>query len=202
MVKPDNHATMNEIIQIKCPWCSATLSVLRQKDMESKNVTCPACGQKSPFVKFKATQAATDNDDGCTKYPPKNNATDQTATELPKINLRIGRLNIQNTGISYQLKTGRNIVGRKALSSSADFQIPTGDNNTMSREHLIIEVKNIPGKGFVHYVSLFKERLNKTFVDNEQITYGDCVILNNGDSLRLPGATLLFELPDNDATTI
>ena len=42
----------DEIIKIKCPWCNAVLSVKNRPDIETKNVTCPVCKQKSAFTQF------------------------------------------------------------------------------------------------------------------------------------------------------
>lgn len=198
-----------EIIQIKCPWCSATLSVQNQVGIEGKNVTCPVCKHKSPFSKFKMVvpRSGLHNED--TEYPEE--ATEYVRgrghipgeqTTLPDENLIIGRLIVIENGQIYQLKPGRNVVGRKAAASSADFQIATGDNRRMSREHIMVEVKRVPSKGLVHQVSLFKEKVNPTKVGEEPLLYGDCVVLSDGDMISLPDATLRFEIPDDDKTDI
>ena len=44
---------MDEIIQIKCPFDGAILSVKNQPGIETKNVTCPACKHKYPFTQYK-----------------------------------------------------------------------------------------------------------------------------------------------------
>lgn len=116
--------------------------------------------------------------------------------------LIIGKLIVPSLGVSYQLNAGANVIGRKASASKAHFQIDTGTNKRMSREHLIIEVKRIPSKGFTHHVSLFKERVNKTFVNASQLLWGDKIILQHGDRIKLPDMDLRFELPDEEATQI
>ena len=118
------------------------------------------------------------------------------------MNLTLGRVKICGTAISYQLRPGRNVIGRKGAKSGADFQIDTGENRFMSREHIVIEVKKLPSKGFVHYVSLFKEKVNKTSVGDEPLLFGDCIVLNHGDIIKLPDANLKFEIPDDEATDI
>ena len=72
----------------------------------------------------------------------------------------------------------------------------------MSREHLVIEIKKIPGKGFVHCASLYKEKVNPTFIGQNKLEYGDCVILHHRDLIRLPDVEARFEIPDNEATDI
>lgn len=197
---------MNEIIQIKCPFDGAVLSVKNQPGIESKNVTCPICKHKYPFTQFKRVESMPD-DDCKTKYPGSEESTRYAFgggadddTDLGSMNLSLGRVKIADTGIVYQLKPGRNIIGRKGVRSSADFQIDTGEKRAMSREHIIIEVKKVPVKGFVHYISLFKERVNKTYIGDEPLLYGDCLVLNHGDIIRLPDASLIFEIPDGDMT--
>ena len=93
-------------------------------------------------------------------------------------------------------------VAGVASSFPAKIQIPAGENRRMSREHLVIEVKKISGKGFVHYVSLCKEKQNATFLNEERIAFGDCLVLKDRDVLRLPDATLRFEIPDEEETDL
>ena len=185
-----------ETIDVKCPWCSATLRIRQTPGMESKNITCPNCKQTSPFIKFKKIIPV--EEESVTCFPGSNGNSQKPKPE----NLIIGRLIIPLSGLSFQLKPGQNIIGRKASASIANFQIPTGENKRLSREHLIIEVKRIPSTGFTHYVSLYKERVNKTFVNNTQLLYGDTLILQHGDILKLPDLDVRFELPDEEATQI
>ena len=86
--------------------------------------------------------------------------------------------------------------------SEAGIQIYTADSRAMSREHIVIDVKNVPGKGFVHTLSLYKEKVNPTFIGSEPLVYGDRIVLTHGDVIRLPDTTLKFELPDEEATEI
>lgn len=197
---------MDDIIQIKCPFDGAVLSVRNMPGIESKNVTCPICKHKFPFTQFRRVSPVPGNEeDPQTEYPFQrdniaNSDTERTTAIAGAPNFSLGRLLIPGSGIYFQLKPGRNVVGRKGQKSMADFQIDTPDKRNMSREHLIIEVKKIPVKGFVHYASLFKEKVNKTFIGSEQLLFGDCIVLNNGDLIKLPDAILKFEIPDEEAT--
>ena len=185
-----------ETIDVKCPWCSATLRIRQSPGMESKNLCCPNCKQISPFIQFK--KATSNEDESVTCFPGQGSRAQNSKPE----NLIVGRLIIPLTGISYQLKPGKNIIGRKATASTAHFQIPTGENKRLSREHLIIEVKRVPASGFMHYVSLYKDRVNKTFINNTQLLYGDTLILQHGDVIKLPDLNVRFELPDEEATQL
>lgn len=202
---------MEEIIQIKCPFDGAVLSVKNHPGIESKNVTCPICKHKYPFTQFKRIVPATYNDDEetdtaypggeeRTKYAYGEDTTEATQT-AKSLNLTIGKVYLTGTNISFQLKPGRNIIGRRASKSEAEFQIDTGEKRSMSREHIVIEVKRIPAKGFVHYLSLYKEKVNNTYIGNQPLLYGDCIVLKHGDIINLPDATLKFEIPDGEGTT-
>ena len=197
---------MEPILKIKCPWCGSVLSVKSQPGMESKSVTCPICKQKSHFKDFKpvADRSAEEK----TQYPGSEDPTSYntgsaSASAGQSPNLILGQLSCPDLGQPYRLKPGRNIVGRKASNSTADCQIPPlAGSKRMSREHLVIEVKKVAGKGFVHYVSLYKERVNVTFVNNAELEYGDCIVLSHGDIIRLPDAVVKFEIPDEEGTQL
>lgn len=198
---------MANIIHIKCPFDGAVLTVLEQPGLQYKNITCPICKQTFPFRQYKKVVPASDYKDPGTDYTGGRRANreehtyynESTTTERTEI-LILGRLYVKGTRESFQLKPGRNIIGRMASNSRADFKINTGSDRRMSREHILIEAKRIPGKGFVHYISLYKEHTNKTKVLNDILYYGDSIILKNGDTIQLPGVELIFKLPDPEET--
>ena len=181
---------------MKCPGCSAVLRIKSAPGLEGKNITCPNCKHTSAFTQFKHIIPIEEESVTCLPGGIRN-------VPMPtKENLIIGRLVIPLSGISYQLFPGKNIIGRKVTASTANIQIETGDNKRMSREHLIIEVKRIPSSGFSHYVSLYKERVNKTFINSTELLWGDTLILQHGDIIKLPDVDLRFEIPDEEATQI
>lgn len=196
---------MNEIIQIKCPFDGAVLTVRYIPGIETKNVKCPICQHTYLFKDFKRVdktgvpanrggiqQGGEEKTSYYNVENPNSAASDDAA------NFTIGRLKGKDQ--TFQLHIGRNVIGRKGVKSQADFQIDTIDNKMVSREHLVIEVKKVTAKGFVHYVSLFKEKVNNTYVGSEQLLYGDCIVLRDGDVIRLPGIEIRFEIPDEDGT--
>lgn len=205
---------MDEIIQIKCPFDGAVLSVKNQPGIENKNVTCPICKNKYPFSQFRRVTQNPGYEDPATHYPGSNehatgifdNHTRYAHDEKTQVgdlpNFTLGKVSVVGRGQSFQLRPGRNVIGRKAQKSEADFKIDTADKRSMSREHIIIDVKKVPGKGFVHYLSLYKEKVNSTYLGNEQLFYGDCIVINHGDIIKLPDATLRFEIPDDEATQL
>ena len=190
---------MNDIIQIKCPFCGALLSVKALPGIENKSITCPVCKQTNRFTQYMVMTAGTAASNGA----QSNGFGDDDATQYGPMNFNIGLLRLAGTDVTYQLMPGKNEVGRKSTNSTVDFQIDTGVNRRMSRNHLTIDVVKEPHKGFVHYVSLSKENVNPTTVDGNPLHYGvDKVILHNGAVIRLPDAELRFEMPDEEATEI
>lgn len=195
---------MEDIIKIKCPYCGAVLSVKNQAGIDSKSVTCPICKQKSPFKDYKKLTDHSNNEK--TQYPGDEERTSYKTSEEPGtdigfgLNFTLGKLRVMPSGPSFQLKPGKNVIGRQATQSSADFQIPMIGSKRLSREHLIIEIKKVQGKGFVHYASLCKQKINKTLIGNEQLEYGDCVVLNHGDVIKLPDVNVKFEIPNEEET--
>lgn len=183
---------MEEKIIVNCPHCSAQLKINR--NIESVKVCCPVC--KEGFLPKDAKQV-TKSDSDCTQLNEK------TVPPVARKEHVLGVLRkVVGGSEQYQLKLGKNVVGRKANVSSADIQIPAGESRRMSREHVVIEVKTVEGRGLAHYISLYKEKLNPTFVGDEKLEYGDCLVLNQGDEIKLPDCTLIFEIPDEEGTEI
>ncbi len=194
------------IIKIKCPYCGAVLAVKKTVGIETKTLKCPVCKESSPYNGFK--QVVNKKREEHTEYPKGHSAAsssdEQMHTKLNEIlNYTLGQLKIVNSNVPvFRLKVGKNIVGRKATASTADFQIYTGESKRLSREHLSIEVKKVPKKGFVHYASLCKMKSNATFINADRLEYGECVILQHGDLLKLPDVSIKFEIPDDDGTDL
>lgn len=189
---------MDEIIQIKCPFDGAVLSVRNQPGIETRNVTCPICKQRYPFTKFRRITKPDTENDPPTEYPDTEATSldeETTITKLQETDTPVGILRLLGTRTVFKLHEGRNVVGRKAANSKADFQIDTGAKRGMSRSHLVIEVKMVEGRGAVHFISLAQEKVNKTLVADRILVYPDSMELNHCDILRLPDASLRFEIP-------
>ena len=188
------------IIKIKCPHCGVTLKLNSNiPGLEQKSITCPVCKEKSPFTAYKHVREEAEPG---TQYGGSERT--QYGGEGPTHyggtkNTQLGYLlTLTAAAERYPLQMGRNVVGRKAEGSSATVQVVS--SNRLSREHLVIEAKEVPGKGLVHYASLYKERCNATFVNDVRLEFGDCVILRSGDLLRLPDTVLRFEINDEPHT--
>ena len=183
------------VIKIKCPNCGGILSVRAKILNPEMNITCKICNIPSPLKSYTQIK----------EQPQSSNNDDETQLGVRAENFVIGQLKIQGSDLSpFLLKMGRNVIGREAKSSTADIQIAqqsTG-RSRMSREHLIIDVDKVVGKGFVHHLSLYKEGVNETFLNTEKLEALDRIILKDGDVITLPEAKLVFEIPDEEGTII
>lgn len=190
---------MNEFIQKKCPSCGAILTIKNQEGLQNTTVTCPVCHQTYPFVNMKDLTPQgpglnAGNAGGYSKDPGTN-------VKVPT-NRTIGQLILQPMNQRFRLNMGQNIIGRQSSSSSATIQINTMGGLKMSRQHLIINVKTDPLGNIQHECMLCKPQCNDTYLNGAKLQYGDRVLLQHGTQLRLPDATLIFVIEDNDATQI
>ncbi len=190
-----------QVIRIKCPWCSAVLSVRMQPGIESKSVNCPVCKHKSPFTQFRRVEIA----GGVVKKhesPVSGNADSESArrsvdtesdgsTQLPSWDNAVDPyVEILTTGEVFPLRMGRNIIGRRSSASHANIQISTSER-MISREHIVIDVQTSFALGNKYIVSLAKEQVNPTYVGQNLLGYRDAILLNNGDIIRLPGNMII-----------
>lgn len=179
-----------------------------QPGIESKRVACPVCKNISYFKEFKkidepkeeSGREAEEMQGDYGIFHRKANGTPVTTLDY-SLNFRLGRLYVPSLDLIYQLKPGTNIIGRLASASSADFQIPCATRH-MSREHVVIEIQNVENKGFVHYISLYKEKVNPTFIGDNRLEYGDCVVLKDGDLITLADMEIEFYMPDVESQEI
>ncbi len=176
-------------LKIKCPTCSAVIDIDEYRpEFESKSLTCPECHVKALFREWE-----------------RINVLDQTPPPpVPKPQTPpIGKLIIPSLNIDIQLREGTNVIGRGFghTESKADFKIPINANpQRTSREHIIIEVSNSQNSGYTHTLSLYKQAINETRINNSMIRYGDRIPLKHGDVINLPDIDVIFELHDNDRT--
>lgn len=168
-------------IKIRCPNDGSVLMVAYKTGMENAFVTCPVCKRRMPFKQF---QLVVDAPESHTEYATEGSYN------------RVGALVDESRGNIYKLEQGKNVVGRKAPHSLAGIQLVCPPGNRMSREHLLIEVEGGGDRGYVHYASLNKEKVNDTYVGAVKLEYGDRVILRDGDIIRLPDVSVKFEIPN------
>lgn len=189
-----------DVMKIKCPNCGAVLVLKNGTNLEGKKLKCAACKETAPYNLFKPVVYRQEEH---TEYPEEYGTPDSSENSDRSNNYTLGQIRILSSDLPvFRLKVGKNVIGRKANVSTADIQIPMGDNKRLSREHLVIEIKKIPERGFVHYASLYKLKSNATFINESLLEYGDCAVLQNGDVIKLPDVSIRFEIPDEDETEI
>ena len=195
-------------MNIKCPHCGKVLLIKQQISDFSKVVKCPVCHEASPLRDFKIIEEIDKGDKtnyGIKKDETKYSNKPEGETTIDNGETTIGDNSIPQSGFiidlgspndpPYRLKKGKNIIGRAWSGNTiTDIGIHTPGKNRMSREHLVIEVKDVDGRGTVYQASLYKRNVNPTFINKEQLTFNDCVILHEGDIIDLPDASLKFTL--------
>ncbi|MGN1172293.1 MAG: FHA domain-containing protein [Muribaculaceae bacterium] len=172
---------MDEKIRIVCPVCGCVLEVNKIPGLEQKNVTCVKCQHRNPFTAFRVLIEK----------------KDVTITTDENLYDSIGLLR-SDDGREYHLKVGKNVIGRKP--GNADVQIECATKR-MSREHIVIEVVKSE-KGYKHFLSLYKEKVNPTYLNKLRLEYGDSIVLNNGYDIILPDMSLRFTIIDKEETEV
>lgn len=102
---------------------------------------------------------------------------------------------LSHNGKTYQLKLGRNIVGRASQSANATVPIVT-DDRTMSRVHCLLEaIKTNTDRMKVVLSDLRDEEKMKAqplLLNDEPVMHGERLVLENGDELVLGTQLLRF----------
>lgn len=150
-----------EELRIKCPSCGLILEVRNSKDEAVKRIICPKC-KKHLAITFRE--------------------------EAPKP-LLPGALHFGEA--VYQLKEGRNIIGRKHPSSHADIQIATGDL-TLSFEHAVVSVVRI-GNDECKCILKMEAGSNSVSVNDELLLTDDELVLSDNDQIQLGDSILTYK---------
>ena len=159
---------------IVCPSCHGTLEVTNPKGEPVLMIKCPnpECGVKLR-VRF---------DTGETVIAPKKGAAN-----VPGYLIWDGQ--------SFELKEGRNSVGRGSSKHEADIELPT-DDRSVSRVHCLLEVIKLKS-GRVKVVvsdlrSADKIAQKPTLVYDEPLASEDRLVLEDGDTIEIGDQTLRF----------
>jgi len=83
----------------------------------------------------------------------------------------------------------------------ADIEVPCPSKST-SRQHLMLVAKEQPGSGYAYYISLYKEEVNDTRIGQHLLTFGNTVVMRDGDIIHLPDVDLQLEVPNDEATCL
>ena len=186
-----------QIKRIQCPQCEVVLDVKNEEEVPEKKVFCPRCSTEL-LVKFKPKG---DPVEAHTYYAKqKKPAADNGETQLGggfNTSSGVGNnstasgetyVRLMADGISYPLREGGNIVGRRTPKNNASVQITT-DDCTMSRRHILIKITSLPD-GNKRVVLSNYENKNPTYLNGMQIVDGDRVMLSDGNTITIGRTTL------------
>ena len=187
---------MNDFLKIKCPGCGSILQLKKQPNLDSKSVTCPICKLKSFIGDCEKLEEKWD-DDKTLINPKQKGSSDETTIVEDNICTSAGRLVNTQTGKEYQLKQGRNAIGRQIENPLPTVTIAieeTQTRRTMSREHAIIEVTRLGNGGYRHFLYNWKGK-NGTYVNGTPVADGERVVLSHGQTIKMGQVLLRFEIP-------
>ena len=181
---------------VKCQGCGVTLEVPQRGSEPQRVVRCPNCSHQIAVTFSLPPQPPATNGRGVdTVYAGGGRSGQPTApggqgdTVLaPPTNIRRALLRIG--GHDYELKPGRNIVGRGALGSPADVQIDTTDR-TMSRQHAIMKVTRTADGRLRTLISNYQNR-KAIVVQGVELQQADEVVLTKGATVVMGGTTLTY----------
>lgn len=179
--------------QIQCPNCGSILGVTIEQEPESVSVICPVCKVVNKYTNYIKVQEE-----------PINRIEDETQyfNDGRQMICPMAKLILCGSNKKYTLKQGRNCIGRKATTSTADVQIET-DDRSMSRSHAIIDVHLSDNGKYTYYLTNDKNK-NVTYVGNDLLESGDCVVISVNDKIKMGKTILQLEYPDisEDKTVI
>ncbi|WP_165840831.1 FHA domain-containing protein [Larkinella punicea] len=180
------------------PACRARLTVRVKVPTQAKEVKCPKCGYLNPLP--QTLSAPEQPADGETLIREKDNEETWIKTPgdakppLPEI---LGWLIVHDektAAQTFNLKKGRNTVGRVSQKSPSDLMIQTEDRY-MSRPHCTLDVK-INKMGQVDYVlqdgaaqpdGTRKNSQNGTFLNGQEpaLHPSEQIYLKDGDTIQI-----------------
>ena len=171
-------------MKVICPNCKSLLTISTQEDISEKLLTCPRCKYKAKVSVYLQEMA---------KIHPacSNDSTLLSPGIIQQMDRTVGVLYVDGKG--YQLHKGKNTIGRKATSSSAEIQIESGDR-FMSRSHACITVKD-GMSGLEHQLEALNPK-NPIKINGNILENDDLIVLQWGDNLTFGKTDIVFERPN------
>lgn len=180
-------------ITIKCSKCGKILRLLDKPGIENSVFACPVCNVKQRVgacqrVVLKQSIASEETQYGFEQNAPM---TDSDETQIIGMSKPAAlACLVDSYGRNYQLVMGTNTIGRKSPKSTASLQITT-DDQYMSRNHAVIEVKSINGQ--MMYSLRNGANKNPSYLNGSQVEDGDQFILNDGDKIKMGLTEIIFK---------
>ena len=170
---------------VKCPSCEVVLEVKNSKNEEVKIINCPQCGTALRVRFPKQTNEAMDAE---THIAGVGRGSE---TIIANVKNTSGKAVIVCEGKQYELREGRQIVGRKASTSTADVQLDVSDRY-MSRLNAFINVIKAGGQLQVSIAN--HKNQNPIKVGTLQLKPGDEIVLNDGDNFTMGMTTMTLKI--------
>ena len=177
-------------ILITCPECHQQLSFNEVPGYQDMIVECPKCHFKANVSVYQSGSRARGGQ-GAEDMPTR-------LVHPPATVNVIGQIRVKSTNEIQFLKPGKNIIGRRAKTGTADIKIST--DMYMSRQHVLIEVVKRES-GFEHRLVEINSK-NIVKLNGKPINRGDILILKFGDIMTLGTTDIILEGADNDATRL
>lgn len=175
-------------VVIVCPQCHQQLSFAEIPGYQNMVVECPKCH-------FKANVSVYQNGSRARGAQGSDDMDTQIVTPPPST-IDIGQIRVVDTGEVQWLKPGRNVIGRRASTGTADIKIST--DMYMSRRHVQIDVvRNI--SGYEHRLVEINSK-NIVKLNGKPIHRGDILKLKFGDILTLGTTDIILESNSEEAT--
>ena len=177
-------------IFITCPECCQQLSFTEVPGYQNMVVECPKCHFKANASVYQSGSQARGAQ-----------GSDDMPTQLilpPPTAYAIGQIRVASTNEIQFLREGRNVIGRRARTGTADIKIST--DMYMSRRHVMIEVVK-KGSGYEHRLVEINSK-NIVKLNGEPINRGDILILKFGDTMTLGTTDIVLESNDDEATRL
>jgi len=195
------------IKKVKCPMCGAVFGLRFAKykpaasDVQPVSAAPAAAAQQRQQPQQQqrpsamggeteyrpAQQPAPQQASQETMFAPSNEGETQYMAPKQSAAPRIGHLLCN--GMRYQLRQGRNTVGRRAMTSAADIQLDI-DDRYVSRMQTEINVA-VVGR-IVKAVICNTQSKNPTYVNGRELLEGDAISLNDGDTISMGNTTIEY----------
>jgi len=189
------------IVTIDCIHCGTKLSLdLSTITLEAFAVNCPKCkkgtNNKLADLKEKAQQQARNS---AMMQGGENN--DKTQVSEGATTMCCGWLIVhdeQTSKQTFELKYGKNVIGRKSVTKPCDIMIDTNDM-AMSRQHCIIEARRTPRA--MQYIITDIGSLNGIFINAnlmQPLKKNMEGLLKDGDTIQLGHTKVVIKLPQEN----
>lgn len=171
-------------MKLSCPKCQKTIVIPEEKlpkDKEKAMVKCPGCQQTLVFQVPRTTRPPAVEEE---RTIIETSSRTSSAESAKLVNVA--------TGEEFVLKTGCNIIGRKA-------DIVIRGDPYISRKNCQIEVKKVGADvAFIlvddgSFNDTGESSANGTFHNGARLTKYDKILLSDGDNIRLGHTELVFK---------